>query len=346
MMTGSNATKEWDDISKQLEIAMASIDKQYGNGTIFLLDSEESVPWPAVSTGALTLDRALGIGGLPLGRMVEIFGPESSGKTTLALSVVAEAQKDGSYCAYVDVEHALDPVYAEKMGVRRDRLLISQPDYGEQAIDIVDKIVSTGNVKVVVIDSVAALIPKSELEGDMETQHMGLQARLMAKTMRKLVAIAADTQTLVIFINQLREKIGIVFGNPEITPGGRALRFSASVRIDIRKASDIKSTDGSPHTGVRAKVKIVKNKMAPPFRLAEFDIVYGKGISQMGCIFDVALDIGILVQNGSWIKFGTDVLDNKEGSSFAQGRSGAIQALAGDLDLADIITSKVMEDAK
>jgi len=327
---------------QEIDIAMAAIDRQYGKGTIFLLESDDVVDWPAVSTGATTLDRALGIGGLPLGRMVEIFGPESSGKTTLALSVIAAAQTKGDLCAFIDMEHALDPRYAENIGVQLDKLIISQPDYGEQAIDIVEKLVSTGGVKVVVIDSVAALIPKAELEGEMADQQMGLQARLMSKAMRKLVSKASETKTLVIFVNQLREKIGVMFGNPEVTPGGRALRFSSSVRLDIRRVTDIKAKDGSGHTGIKVKVKIVKNKMAPPHRLAEFDIIYGEGISEMGCLVDLAIEMGIFIQSGSWIKFGAEINGHESESSFAQGRDGAVLALTQDLDLADEIRTKVM----
>lgn len=330
--------------SKQLDIAMAVIDKQYGKGTIFRFDSEEIYTWPAVSTGAATLDKALGIGGLPLGRIVEIYGPESAGKTTLAATVVAEAQKDGSTCAFVDSEHALDPSYLQKIGVNLDQLLISQPDYGEQAIDIVEKLMMTGEVKVIVVDSVANLIPKAELDGDMEDSQMGLQARLMSKAMRKLAGKTRETETLVIFINQLREKIGIMFGNPETTPGGRALKFTASVRIDIRKKEFIKSKDGSPHLGVRTKAKIVKNKMAPPFKEAEFDIIYGHGISEMGCIMDLAIDEGLLVKSGAWIVFGENILTYEEGTSFAQGRDNAVATLAADLDLADELRKKVLSN--
>jgi recombination protein RecA len=333
-----------EDLSKQLDIVMAAIDKQYGSGTIFRMDSDEALEWPAISTGALTLDKALGIKGLPEGRITEIFGTESAGKTTLALSVVAEAQKMGHFCAYVDSEHALDPAYAEKIGVKHSQLLISQPDYGEQALDIVEKLVNTGNIKVVVVDSVAALTPKAELDGDMEAQQMGLQARMMSKAMRKLVSAINRTHTIVIFINQLREKIGVMFGNPETTPGGRALRFNASVRLDIRRVSAIKGKDGSDEAGIRVKVKVVKNKMAPPFRIAEFDILYGRGINRMGCVFDLALEKGIFTQSGAWVKFGETVLNHEEGSSFAQGRDNAVRDLANDLDLADAIIEKVIEN--
>jgi recombination protein RecA len=331
-----------EDISKQLDIAMAAIDKQYGKGSIFRMDSDDVVEWPSISTGAATLDHALGIGGLPRGRITEVFGPESCGKTTLALSVIAEAQKDGSICAYVDSEHALDPAYAQALGVKLDQLLISQPDYGEQALDIVEKLVSTELIKVVVVDSVAALTPKAELDGDMDAQQMGLLARLMAKGMRKIVAETSKTKTTVIFINQLREKIGVMFGSPETTPGGRALPYAASVRLDMRKKEIIKAKDGSGLTGVRTKVTIKKNKMAAPFKIAEFDILYGRGISEMGCIFDLAVERGVFIQAGAWVKFGEDIGTYKAEESFAQGRDNAIAALASDLVLTKEIREKVL----
>jgi len=331
-----------EDISKQLEIAMAALNKLHGVGTIFSFDDDEVYEWPAIPTGALTLDKALGIGGLPEGRIVEIYGPESSGKTTLAASVVAEAQKLGHVCAFIDTEHALDPAYLKQIGVRFDKLLISQPDYGEQALDVAETLISTGNIKVLVIDSVARLTPKVELEGEMGDQQMGLQARLMSKAMRKLTSKASETKTLVIFINQIREKIGVMFGSPETTPGGRALPFAASVRLDIRKREVIKAKDGSGQTGVRARVRVVKNKMAPPLKEAEFDILYGHGISEMGCIFDVALQEGLFVQSGAWVKLGEDILGYKAGESFSQGRDNAILTLASDLDLAEKIREKVL----
>lgn len=294
------------------------------------LGSSTVQPWPAVPTGALTLDNILGIGGLPLGRIVEIYGPESSGKSTIALTVVTEAQKMGLKCAYIDAEHALDPVYMQALGVNLDDLIFSQPDYGEQALEIVDRLVRTGELGVVVIDSVAALIPKAELEGEMEAAQMGLQARLMAKAMRKLTGLASENKTLLLFINQLRNKIGIMFGNPETTPGGMALKYAASVRIDLRKKEDLKSKDGEV-IGVKVKGKIIKNKMSPPLKIAEFDIMYGKGIDQYGCLFDVALDKGILIQKGAWVQY--------NGESFAQGRDNAIEKLKTMPELIEIIKS-------
>ncbi len=307
-----------DQGAKALEVAMAQLERQFGSGSVMRLGNSEVQPWPAVPTGALTLDNMLGIGGLPLGRIVEIYGPESSGKSTIALTIVTEAQKMGLCCAYIDAEHALDPVYMQALGVDLDGLIFSQPDYGEQALEIVDRLVRTGGIGVVVIDSVAALIPKAELEGEMESMQMGAQARLMAKAMRKLTALASENKCLLLFINQLRNKIGVMFGNPEITPGGLALKYAASVRIDLRKKEDLKSKDGNI-TGVKVKAKIIKNKMSPPLKLAEFDIVYGKGIDQYGCLFDVGLDKGIFAQKGAWVYC--------EGENFAQGRDNAIEKL-------------------
>jgi len=307
-----------EGISKQLELAIAQIDRQYGAGSVMKLGSSDFEPWPSVPTGALSLDRILGIGGLPRGRIVEIYGPESSGKSTLALSIVAQAQKLGITCAYVDAEHALDPVYMQAVGVDVDELVFTQPDYGEQALEIVDKLVATGELGVIIIDSVASLIPKAELEGDMESAQMGLQARMMAKAMRKLVGQANTHKTLLVFINQLRNKIGVMFGNPETTPGGMALKYAASVRIDIRKREDIKDKAGNS-VGIVSKVKIIKNKMAPPMKVTEFSILYGKGIDEHGCVLDVALDAGILTQKGAWIYY--------NGELFAQGRENAINQL-------------------
>jgi len=267
----------------------------------------------------------------------------NSGKTTLALSVIAEAHKDDNYCAFIDTEHALDPMYAKNIGVDLNKLLISQPDYGEQALDVMLQLVKSGNMKVVVLDSVAALVPKAELEGDMEAQQMGLQARLMSKAMRKLVSMANETNTLVIFVNQLREKIGIMFGNPEVTPGGRALKYNASVRIDIRRMKDIKSKDGDGPTGVHTKTKVIKNKMAPPFKIAEFDILYGEGVDKIGCIFDMAVEAGFLAKAGAWIKYGEGLEGYDPEAVMAQGRDGAIQTLKENKELLALIKTKVTE---
>ena len=310
--------------SKQLELAIAQIEKQFGSGSVMRLGNTDFESWPAVPTGAMSLDRILGIGGLPRGRVVEIYGPESSGKSTLALSVVAQAQKMGLKCAYVDAEHALDPVYMQALGINLDDLLLAQPDYGEQALEIVDKLTRTGEIGVIVVDSVASLIPKAELEGEMESQQMGLQARLMAKAMRKLVGLANQHKTLLIFINQLRNKIGIMFGNPETTPGGMALKFAASVRIDIRKKEDIKDKSGIP-VGVTSKVKIIKNKMAPPMKMTEFDILYGKGIDEYGCVLDVAMEEKIFTQKGAWFYY--------NGELFAQGRENALNQIRENQEL-------------
>lgn len=320
------------DESKQLELAIAQIEKQFGSGSVMKLGSSESEPWPAVPTGALSLDTILGIGGLPRGRVVEIYGPESSGKSTLALSVVAQAQKLGLKCLYVDAEHALDPVYMQAVGIDLDELLLAQPDHGEEALEIVDRLVATGQIGVVVVDSVASLIPKVELEGEMESQQMGAQARMMSKAMRKFPAKANQHKTLIIFINQIRNKIGIMFGNPETTPGGFALKFASSVRIDIRKKEDIKDKAGNA-VGITSRVKIIKNKMAPPMKVTEFDILYGKGIDEYGCVFDVAVDKGILTQKGAWIYH--------EGELFSQGRENALNQLRENTEVFEAIKAKI-----
>jgi recombination protein RecA len=325
------------DESKQLELAIAQIERQFGTGSVMRLGSSQFEPWPAVATGAMSLDRVLGIGGLPRGRVVEIYGPESSGKSTLALSVVAQAQKQGLRCAYVDAEHALDPVYMQAVGINLDDLLLAQPDYGEQALEIVDKLIRTGELGVIVIDSVASLIPKAELEGEMESQQMGLQARMMAKAMRKLVGLANQHKTLLIFINQLRSKIGVMFGNPETTPGGMALKYAASVRIDIRKKEDIKDKSGNP-IGITSKAKIIKNKMAPPMKITEFNIYYGKGIDEYGCVFDVAVDEGVFTQKGAWIYY--------NGELFSQGRENAINNLRENLEMFEEIKVKIADATK
>ena len=314
--------------SKALEIAIAQLQKQYGSGAVIKLGSTNVKPWASIPTGALTLDHALGIGGLPRGRVVEIFGPESSGKSTLALTAVAKAQEMGLTCAYIDAEHALDPVYMQAVGIDLDNLLLAQPDYGEQGFDIADRLLRTGDIGLIVIDSVAALVPKAELDGEMEQQQMGLQARMMAKAMRKLTGLAAQHDTLIIFVNQLRNKIGVMFGNPETTPGGFALKYAASVRIDVRKKEDLKDKQGNP-TGIKVKAKIIKNKMAPPMKVIEFDIVYAQGIDEYGCIFDLGLDKGILSQKGAWVYYNDE--------NFSQGRDNAIEKLKSSPDIVSAI---------
>jgi len=316
------------DDSKSLEIVLAQLQRQFGNGSVTTLGSTTVDKWPSIPTGAPTLDNILGIGGFPRGRIVEIYGPESSGKSTIALTVVNEAQKMGLKCAYIDAEHALDPIYMQALGVDLDKLIFSQPDYGEQALEIVDRLVRSGEVGVVVIDSVASLIPKAELEGEMESSQMGLQARLMAKAMRKLVSAASETKTLLLFINQLRSKIGIMFGNPETTPGGMALKYAASVRVDLRKKEDLKDKSGEA-IGIKVKAKVIKNKMAPPLKITEFDILYGKGVDQFGCYFDLALNQGLFTQKGAWVYH--------DGENYAQGRDNAIEKLKLDSKLISLI---------
>src|SRR5437879_13047750 len=323
------------DRDKALEMALSQIDKQFGKGSIMKLGERGNVGVEAVPTGALALDLALGIGGLPRGRIVEIFGPESSGKSTLATHVVAEAQRNGGVCAYIDAEHAMDPVYAAAIGVNVDELLISQPDTGEQALEIADMPIRSSAVDVVVIDSVAALVPRAEIEGEMGDTHVGLQARLMSQALRKLTHNLNRSRTICIFINQLREKIGIVFGNPETTPGGRALKFYASVRLDIRRIESIK--DGTEVVGNRTRVKVVKNKCAPPFKQAEFDIMYGKGISREGSVIDLGVDLGIVKKSGAWFTY--------EGEQLGQGREKAKEFLAASPELMVELTDKVMRKA-
>ena len=318
---------------KALELAIAQLERQYGTGAVMRLGTSDIQKWPSVPTGALSLDLILGNGGLPLGRVVEIYGPESSGKSTISLSVVAQAQKMGLKCAYIDAEHALDPTYMQALGVDLDDLLLAQPDYGEQALEIADRLIRTGEIGVIVIDSVAALVPKAELEGDMESNQMGLQARMMAKGLRKIVGLANEHKCLVVFINQIRMKIGIMFGNPETTPGGKALPYAASVRIDIRKKEDLKNKAGDS-IGIKVKAKVIKNKMAPPLKITEYDIYYGKGVDNFGCLLDVAMQKGIFSQRGAWVYY--------EGESFSQGRDNAIEKLKQDQEL----VSKIEEQIK
>jgi recombination protein RecA len=317
--------------AKAIEAALAQIDKQFGKGSIMRLGSREKIDVPAIPTGSLSLDTALGVGGMPRGRVIEIFGPESSGKTTLALHVIAEAQRRGGMAAFIDAEHALDAVYAAKLGVDTDNLLVSQPDSGEQALEIAEVLIRSGAVDVLVIDSVAALVPRSELEGEMGDAQMGLQARLMSQALRKLTAIVAKSKTCLIFINQLREKIGVMFGNPETTTGGRALKFYSSVRLDIRRIASLK--EGDVVIGGRAKVKVVKNKVAPPFREAEFDLLYGEGISREGDLLDLGVDHRVIEKSGAWYAF--------DGERIGQGRENARQFLKENPDIRTEIDSRL-----
>ncbi|OLY90914.1 recombination protein RecA [Cnuella takakiae] len=321
---------------KALKLTMDKIDKDFGKGSVMMMNERAETIQEVVSTGSIGLDAALGIGGLPRGRVIEIYGPESSGKTTLSTHVIAEAQKKGGMCAIIDAEHAFDSAYAQKLGVDIDNLLISQPDYGEQALEIADRLILSGALDVVVIDSVAALVPKGELEGEMGDSKMGLQARLMSQALRKLTATISKTNTICIFINQLREKIGVMFGNPETTTGGNALKFYASVRLDIRRMTQIK--DGEEAVGNRVKVKVVKNKVAPPFRTAEFDIIFGEGVSKIGEILDIGVEMGIVNKSGSWFSYNTDKL--------GQGREAVKQLLKDNTELANEIEGKIREKLK
>ena len=319
---------------KALDAAMSQIEKQFGKGSVMKLGEYKSMNVEAVSTGALSLDIALGIGGIPKGRIIEIYGPESSGKTTLALHAVAEAQKNGGEAAFIDAEHALDPVYAKKIGVDVDNLIVSQPDTGEQALEITEALIRSGAIDIIVVDSVAALVPKAEIDGDMGDSHMGLQARLMSQALRKLAGAINKTNAVIIFINQLREKVGIMFGNPETTPGGRALKFYSSVRLDIRKVENIKQ-DGEV-VGNRARVKIIKNKVAPPFREAEFDIVYGKGISKEGNILDLAVNLGFIEKSGAWFSY--------NGEKIGQGRENVKKYLSENPKVMDELDKKIRDN--
>ncbi len=319
---------------KALEAAMGQIEKQFGKGAIMKLGDYSAMNVEAIPTGALSLDIALGIGGIPKGRIIEIFGPESSGKTTLALHMIAEAQKLGGEAAFIDAEHALDPVYAKHLGVDIDNLIVSQPDTGEQGLEIAEALVRSGAIDIIIVDSVAALVPKAEIDGDMGDAHVGLQARLMSQALRKLAGVINKSNCIIVFINQLREKVGVMFGNPETTPGGRALKFYASVRLDIRKIENIKQ-DGEV-LGNRARVKVVKNKVAPPFREAEFDIIYGKGISKSGNILDLAVNLDIIEKSGSWFGY--------KGNRIGQGRENAKKYLEDNPEIMNEIEKKVRDN--
>lgn len=322
-----------DDKKKALEAAISQVEKQFGKGSIMRLGENSKLNIEAISTGSLDLDIALGIGGVPRGRIVEIFGPESSGKTTVALHIIAEAQKNGGNAAFIDAEHALDPIYAKNLGVDIDNLIVSQPDTGEQALEICETLVRSGAIDVIVIDSVAALVPKAEIDGEMGDAHVGLQARLMSQALRKLAGAINKSKTTAIFINQLREKVGVMFGNPETTPGGKALKFYASVRLDVRKVETIKQ--GNDMVGSRTRVKVVKNKVAPPFRQAEFDIIYGKGISKEGSILDAAVANDVIQKSGAWYSYGDIRL--------GQGRENARQYLIDNPEITKEIEKKVRE---
>ncbi|SDK40105.1 recombination protein RecA [Lentzea albidocapillata subsp. violacea] len=321
------------DRDKALELALAQIDKQFGKGSVMRLGEEGRAPIAVIPTGAIALDVALGIGGLPRGRVVEIYGPESSGKTTVALHAVANAQKAGGIAAFIDAEHALDPEYAKKLGVDTDALLVSQPDTGEQALEIADMLIRSGALDILVIDSVAALVPRAEIEGEMGDNHVGLQARLMSQALRKITGALSSSGTTAIFINQLREKIGVMFGSPETTTGGKALKFYASVRLDVRRIETLK--DGGEPVGNRTRVKVVKNKVAPPFKQAEFDILYGKGVSREGSLIDMGVDQGILRKSGAWYTY--------EGDQLGQGKENARKFLLDNPDIANEIEKRIKD---
>ncbi len=327
------ANDKTNEKEKALDSVIAQIEKQYGKGSIMKLGDGAIQEVDVIPTGCLTLDLALGIGGVPRGRIIEIYGPESSGKTTLALHIIAEAQKAGGNAAFIDAEHALDPIYAARLGVDLTNLYVSQPDNGEQGLEICDSLVRSGALDIIVIDSVAALTPKAEIEGEMGDNHVGLQARLMSQALRKLAGITSKTNTCVVFINQLREKVGVMFGSPETTPGGKALKFYASVRIDVRRVDTLK--EGTDSIGSRTKAKIVKNKMAPPFKVAEFDIIYGQGISNEGCILDLAIERDIIEKSGSWFAY--------EGNKIAQGRENAKAYLQNNPDITEKIEALIRE---
>ena len=318
--------------ARALDLTLSQIEKQFGKGSILRLGSKDAIiPVSTISTGSISLDAALGVGGVPRGRIIEIYGPESSGKTTIALQVVAESQKKGGMAAFIDVEHALDPIYARKLGVDVDNLLVSQPDYGEQALEITSALIASGSIDVLVVDSVAALVPKAELDGEMGDSHMGLQARLMSQALRKLTGVVSKSKTCLIFINQIREKIGVMFGNPETTTGGRALKFYASIRVDIRRIAAIK--DGDAVVGNRTKVKVVKNKVASPFREAEFDIIYGEGISKEGDLLDLGVAQNIIEKSGSWFSY--------KGDRIGQGRENARQFLKDNADIRQALDTEL-----
>ncbi|MEV4601440.1 recombinase RecA [Amycolatopsis sp. NPDC049253] len=321
------------DKDKALELALAQIDKQYGKGSVMRLGEEGRAPIAVIPTGAIALDVALGIGGLPRGRVIEVYGPESSGKTTVALHAVANAQKNGGIAAFIDAEHALDPEYAKKLGVDTDALLVSQPDTGEQALEIADMLIRSGALDILVIDSVAALVPRAEIEGEMGDSHVGLQARLMSQALRKMTGAMNNSGTTAIFINQLREKIGVMFGSPETTTGGKALKFYASIRLDVRRIETLK--DGGEPVGNRTRVKVVKNKMAPPFKQAEFDILYGVGVSREGSLIDMGVDQGILRKSGAWYTY--------EGDQLGQGKENARKFLRDNPDIANEIEKRIKE---